>query len=350
MRTRPFGDATATLVGAGDTCLARSAARGVERSDVARTLGELVELGGNVVDCADELDAEQLVGETVRELRARDRVVVATRVTPQPSAVALARSVQARVEASLRATRLDALPLAVLPVRVGWRETPAWAELAGTCGKLVRDGKVMRWGAAVHDEDLEAGGEPWLAEPWLVALRVELSLCDRRALALVDSLSAPPKGAAARPGEAGAVDGVGAKAGGTTAVLVARPLAGGALAGSVGPGMRLPLRDDRNAMTPEALDRVSAGVAKLARYVRDVPAAARATAAGKATLENLKRIEPLASTDVAELALRWAIDRVPGGGIALPRLHRGHVAAAVKAATATPLPRDLIAELDQIDI
>jgi aryl-alcohol dehydrogenase-like predicted oxidoreductase len=331
VRTRPFDNATVTLVGAGDTCLARSASRGIERSDVARALGELVELGGNVVDCADELDAEQLVGETLRELRARDRVVVATRVTPQPSAVALARSVQARVEASLRATRLDALPVAVLPVRVGWRDTPAWAELAGTCGKLVRDGKVMRWGAAVHAEDLEAGGEPWLAEPWLVALRVELSLCDRRALALVDAVAAPARGT-------------------PCAVLVARPLAGGALAGSLGPGMRLPLRDDRNAMTPEALDRVSAGIATLARYVRDVPAAARATAAGKATLENLKRIEPLASTDVAELALRWAIDRVPGGGIALPRLHRGHVAAAVKAATAALLPRDLIAQLDAIDI
>jgi hypothetical protein len=55
-------------------------------------------------------------------------------------------------------------------------------------------------------------------------------------------------------------------------------------------------------------------------------------------------------SDVAELALRWAIDRVPGGGIALPRLHRGHVAAAVAAASAPPLSRDLLARLADLDI
>jgi hypothetical protein len=62
------------------------------------------------------------------------------------------------------------------------------------------------------------------------------------------------------------------------------------------------------------------------------------------------RIEPVECADVAELALRWAIDRVPNGGIALPRLHRGHVAAAVAAGAAPPLSRDLLARLGDLDI
>jgi aryl-alcohol dehydrogenase-like predicted oxidoreductase len=333
VRTRPLGDTTATVIGAGDVWLARSAKRGVDRGEVARTLGELIELGATIVDCADDVDSEQLVGETVRGLRARDRVVVATRVTAQPSAAALGRTVQARVEASLRATRLDALPLAVLAPRAAWRDTSAWPELAGACARLVRDGKVLRWGATVDPEDFAAGGEPWLAEPWLVALQVAMSLCDRRALKLADELAK------------------------TRAVLVASPLAGGALAGGLGPGVHFALHDDRHAISAETLARISAGVADLARYVREIPAAARASDAGKARLERLVRVEPVECDSVADLALRWAVDR-PGGveaidrpsAIALPRLHRGHVAAAVKAAAARPLSRDLLAQLDEVDI
>jgi aryl-alcohol dehydrogenase-like predicted oxidoreductase len=330
VRTRPIGEptelTTATVVGAGDVCLARSALRGVDRDEVGRTLSQLVELGGTLIECSAEVDAAALVGDLVRGLRARDRVATVVRVGAAASTLALARTVQASVEASLRASRLDALPVAVIAPRAAWRDDTAWPELVGACARLVRDGKVMRWGAAIDVADVAAGAAPWLAEPWLHALRVELSLCDRRMAAIADAL------------------------GKDRAVLVARPLAGGALAGALGPGVPLSPRDDRRAIDAAGLTRVSAGVAALAPFTRDVPAAARASEAGKQRLDGLVRVEPVECSDVAELALRWAIDRVPGGGIALPRLHRGHVAAAVAAASAPPLSRDLLARLADLDI
>jgi aryl-alcohol dehydrogenase-like predicted oxidoreductase len=314
------------VIGAGDVSLARSALRGVDRDELARTLHELVDHGGTVIEHGDEVDAAAAVGEVVRAARARDHVVTVARVGVAPSAVALARTVQARVEAALRASRLDALPLAMIAPRAAWRDDTAWPELTGACARLVRDGKVMRWGAVIDAGDLDAGGAPWLAEPWLIALRVEMSLCDRRAAKLIDEL------------------------GDKRAVLVARPLAGGALAGALGPGVSLPVRDDRRGLDAAVLARVSAGVAALAPFVRDVPAAARASELGKQRLDGLKRVEAVECADVAELALRWAIDRVAGGGIALPRLHRGHVAAAVGVGAAPVLSRDLLDRLGNLDI
>ncbi|HEX7841123.1 MAG TPA: hypothetical protein VF469_26780, partial [Kofleriaceae bacterium] len=58
------------------------------------------------------------------------------------------------------------------------------------------------------------------------------------------------------------------------------------------------------------------------------------------------RPEHLECADVAELALRFAIDRA---GIALPRLHRReHLLAGIAAAAAPPLSADLAARIEQI--
>ena len=401
MRLRTFGDTHVTAVGSGDVCLTRSAGRGVDAGEVERALQEAIALGVALVDVAD--DAEPLVGATLRATRARDRIVVATRVAAVPSALALAKTVQARIEASLRATRLDALPLVQLPLRVAWVEDRAWPELADVCARLVREGKVMRWGALVDDEDAiartpgeAAAGEPAapvrvapddlalaalatldgnapsaddvrralaaaanqprpaglilsihdvaaappppptppvepggpaalvLCVPWIAALSVRLDLCDRRAAPLVDAAKLP--------------------------VLVRHPLAGGALAGVLGAGVELRVRDDRRAIDDATLARIAVGLATLARYVREVPPAARSTVAGQQRIEQLERLEPVECRDVAELALRFAIDR-GGHTIALPRLHRfDHLRAAVAAASAPPLGGDLLAELAKLDI
>src|SRR5438128_1135692 len=135
MRVRMLGGdgPTVAAVGAGDVSLARAAARGVDVGEVERALHEAIAAGVQLIDVAE--DAEPLVGDAVRALRVRDRVIVATR--------APLRGLQQRVEASLRATRLDVLPLVQLPVRAADVASRTWPELRGACERLVREGKVL---------------------------------------------------------------------------------------------------------------------------------------------------------------------------------------------------------------
>jgi len=315
-----------TAVGSGDTSLATSAARGVDARDVERALHAALELGVTLVEVRDEPDTERLVGDTVRALRLRDRVVVATRVpvlAERPGAPRRdvlperlpAGYVQERVEASLRATRLDAIPLVQLPVRGRWRSSPAWPELVGTTARLVREGKVLAWGAIADGVDDETAAP--LAEPWLASFAVPLSLCAR---------DAEPLLAAAAERQ--------------LAVLARQPLAGGALAGELGPGKKLAPRDDRQAIDARTLERIAVETARLAPLVRDVPPAARSCDAAKEVLEAGRRPEQLEATTLGELALRYVIDR---GAIALPRLHRAdHVTTAVAVAAAPPLSPELV--------
>jgi aryl-alcohol dehydrogenase-like predicted oxidoreductase len=286
MRVRTLGtDGPAvTAVGCGDVSLARAAARGIDAIDVSRVLHEAIEAGIELVDVAE--DAEPLVGEAVRALRVRDRVVVATR--------APLRGLRQRVEASLRATRLEVLPLVQLPVRAADVAASWWPELLGACARLVREGKVLRWGA-VMDEIVEVDG--------FCAIAVPFNVCERPAI--------EDRG---------------------IAVLARRPLAGGALAGTLGPGAVLLRTDDRREMD---FERVAVGVAKLAALVKRQPPAARSSDAARQQLAQNVRPADIRCETVAELALRFVIDR---GAIALPRLHRReHIAEAIAAAAAPPL-------------
>jgi diketogulonate reductase-like aldo/keto reductase len=75
--------------------------------------------------------------------------------------------------------------------------------------------------------------------------------------------------------------------------------------------------------------------------VRTVPPAARASEASRGVLERAKKRDNAGAVTLAELALRYVIDR---GAIALPRLHRHTVVTdALMAATAEPLPEWAIA-------
>ncbi|HEY1553388.1 MAG TPA: hypothetical protein VGF94_01080, partial [Kofleriaceae bacterium] len=145
-------------------------------------------------------------------------------------------------------------------------------------------GKALRWGLSVDQLDERA------AEPWLAAIAVPTSMCERVAYT------------------------------GAHAWLARRPLAGGALTGASG---------------PEVSERIAIACAKAAPYVKREPAAARSCDAARAQLERNVRIEHVECETIAELALRFVIDR---GAIALPRLHRReHVVEAIAAASAPSL-------------
>ena len=339
VRTRRLGDQTVTAIGGGSLDLATSAARGVPARDVERALHEAIELGVALFDVTADADSERLAGASVRELRARDRVVIATRVAildERPGAPKRdtlrerlpVAYLQQRIEASLRATRLEVLPLAQLPLRPAWLASPAWPEVVGTCARLVREGKVLAWGVLL-DEPGDEAAPALLAEPWLGAVSVVYHLCDRRAEPLFEA-------AAKRE----------------LAVLARQPLAGGALAGALGPGAKLPPRDDRHALDAAALERIAVAMARLSALVKREPPAARSCDAAREIAERLRqpdrpgqpgRPEHIECSDVAELALRFAIDRA---GIALPRLHRReHLIDAIAAASAPPLSAALVARI-----
>jgi aryl-alcohol dehydrogenase-like predicted oxidoreductase len=369
VRQRSLAGREVTSIGCGDVSLAIAASRGVDSREVERSLLHALELGLTVVDVHPEADAERLVGDALRTPRALDRVVVATTIptlSSRPGAPQRdllperlpAGYVQERVEATLRATRFAALPLVQLPLRPAWRTSSAWPELAGTCARLVREGKVLAWGAVVEDVPalVEAFAEPpppppptttpssliislfdattppepppapakkhapLVDEPWLASLALPFNFCDRTAEPIFDAAREHAK-----------------------AILARRPLAGGALAGTLGPGMKLVPRDDRNAIDARTLDRIALTMAKLSQYVRTEPPAARSTDAARAFVERNRRRDEADSLTVAELALRFVLDR---GAIALPRLHRhANVLDAFAAMSAPPLNPDLVARI-----
>ena len=330
MRTRRLGSASVTAIGGGEICLATSAARGVAARDVERALHEAIAFGITLFDVAGDADSEKLAGEAVRAQRVRDRVVIATRVPilaelpgapardllPERLPVGYLRE---RVEATLRASRLEVLPLVQLPLRPTWLASRAWPELAGTCARLIGEGKVLAWGAML-DEPGDEAAPALVAEPWLTAVSVVYHLCDRRAEPLFE---------AAIKRE--------------LAILARYPLAGGALTGELGPGVSLRPRDDRNALEPAALEHIAVVAARLAVLVKHEPPAVRASEAARQIFERARRPVHLECDTVAELALRFVLDR---GAIALPRLHRReHILPAIAAAAAPPLSAELVARI-----
>ncbi len=378
-------------VGVGDVSLATSAARGVDRSSATRALSAALGAGLELVDIAADDDSERLVGETIRELRLRDKTIAAPRIPAIRSAPSGAptrdtlvdrlppRYMQSRVESALRATRLDALPLAQLELRAVWRSSSAWPEVAGMCDRLTREGKVLAWGAIVdqiEDDTGELAREAWLdslslpyslcergAEPVFAAARTALEVPGTRTseqqhlfdaglspelaiaaglpaeliLAAVATSSPPPSGAPPKAAREHPI-----------AILARRPLAGAALAGTLGPGAKLRQRDERNAIDAAVLDRMAVGAAKLAAFVKQVPPSARSCDAAKLVLERMKRPDQLYADSLAELALRYVITK---GAIALPRLHRHeHVLDTLAASISPPLPPDLVETLEQLDI
>lgn len=199
-----------------------------EPRDAQRVLYQALEAGVDVVDVSPGWgESETLAGEVVRELRARDRVLLCTRVPGAPPP----RQLQAAVEQSLRATRLEVLPLVQLEAfRDAWRTASTWPEIAGTMARLIREGKALAWGAIVDDV---AAAETVTDEPAFATIQVALHAGDRAAAALV------ARAAAAKLG-----------------VLVARPLGGG---------------DALTAVAPVVTDEVDDPAELALRWVLDQP-------------------------------------------------------------------------------
>ena len=340
-------------IGIGDISLARSAARGVDSAELNRTVHAALETGIDHLEVAPEDDSEKLVGNALRVLRLRDRVLTITRVPALTASrdVLLERLppkyVVERVERALRSSKLDVLPVVQLELRAAWRSSKAWPELVDTCQRLVREGKALQYAAwlpRIEEDSAELVGEAWLS-----ALNVPYSLCEREAESLIAAAENPPEPVAPAAPEPPPVDDALAAAAARDpmiasvlasqlivapppvaavaeppappprkAILARRVLAGGALAGTLGPGAKLRQRDDRE-LDAATLERISVGVAKLARYVKETPPAARASEAAKQQLERNKRPEHVECETLPELALRFVLDR---GVIALPRIHR----------------------------
>jgi len=325
MRTVTAGDTTISAVGAGDVSLPTAAARNIDKGEVERALAMAIELGITFVDVSADADSEALVGRIVRKREVSvmtrvnlvedrpDRIlreILADRLPPA--------HVVSSVEASLRASKLDVLPFVQLQLRASWRQSRDWSELEETCARLVREGKVLRWTAiAVEDVGARALDPDEPAPPsalevdWLCAIAMPLSMCERKA---------------PRPAKL---------------ILARRPLAGGALAGSLGPGAKLAVRDDRLDVDEAMLIRYAVMAARLAAFVRTTPPSARACVESRTWLDAMERPELVECDTIAELALRWCMDQ---GALALPRLHRvAHVAEAIAAASLPPLTYDPVA-------
>jgi aryl-alcohol dehydrogenase-like predicted oxidoreductase len=370
----PMWSRAIPAVGSGDVSVARALKRGLDATDVRRAVEHVIESGLDLIDVAAEEAAEHIVADAIRSLRVRDRIIAAYRVPAIAHRLGVPtrdtlperlppRYIVDRVESILRATRLDAIPLAQLGVRATWRSSSAWPEVVGTCMRLVREGKVLEWGAFV--DEIEDDTPELLAERWLVAISIPYSLCERAGAAILDAATGvtqlPAAAAAPLPVAAGSLilsafeivpSEPAAVAGPAQAprikVLARRPLAGAALAGTIGPGAKLRIHDDRNTIDAPALERIAIAVAKLARFTKQTPPAAFAIDAARAQLERNTRPPELHVQTLAELALRYVVSR---GAIALPRLHRqDHVADALIAAHSPPLPPALIEQLDQLDI
>jgi aryl-alcohol dehydrogenase-like predicted oxidoreductase len=314
--------------GLGDLSLAIAADRGVDAREVERALAHALELGLSIVDVhPGETDAEKLAAATVRSLRARDRVVIATTVPLVPLRPGgpprrdvlpeqlPPRYVVEHLESTLRAARLEALPLVQLPLNPVWRHSSAWTELTGTCARMIHEGKALAFAARLYAVEHDyADTRPLVSDPAFAALSVVFNLCDRSAEPLLAHTKIP--------------------------VLARQPLAGRALAGTLGPGVKLPPRDDRGDLDERTLERIAVTAARLAPELEVRPPAATSCDAAKAVLERGRRPEQLEVRTEAELALRFVMDR---GAIALPRLHRhAHVLEAVAAASALPLSAALV--------
>jgi aryl-alcohol dehydrogenase-like predicted oxidoreductase len=350
MITRPISRAgrEVTVVGLGTRGLGGTL-RGIEPEDVARVVPAAIELGVTLVDVSPTwVDSLRVVGEAVRDLRARDRVCVACLLPPlsarsslagaiaaatptssliipvsrkKSAGLAAARAqpigyVQKIVEDALRALKLDALPLAWLGGwRDAWLDEKVWPELHGTLMRLVREGKVLAWGVAAPD-DAPGDALRAVAEPWVAAVSARYSLFDRAATeALLPAA---------------------AKAG--VAVIAREPLARGALGGEIGPTVRFPPEDERRAWTEARLASIVPDLARLAAFATRTPPVASSTVDGRSVLEQMKRGEDVTAASVPELALRYALDTSGLTAAVVGVRTIDHLAAALGAGDSATVP------------
>ena len=280
-----------------------------------RALRVAIDGGGvNFIDTAlvyGQGESERIAGEVVRELRARDTVLVATKVPPQDmrwppdprvplERVFSAEHVTRSVEQSLRNLRAEALGVEQLHVWLDdWLDGSYWPALRGCMERLVREGKVLHWGVSVNDH-APATALRVLDEPVVETVQVIYNIFDRSA-----EKELFPAAAARKVG-----------------VIARSPFDEGALTGAIGPESRFDPADFRS------------------RYFRGER--------GAEVAERVARLRPLVSDEAGtliELALRLCISR-PEVATIIPGMRRvEHLRSNLRVGDGRPLSGDLLARL-----
>jgi len=131
----------------------RMGERGADRMAEARTLRLGLDLGMTLIDTAEmyaDGGAEEVVAEAIEDRR--DEVFLVSKVYPQNSS--RTRMPEA-CERSLRRLRVEAIDLYLLH----WRGDVPLPEVVAGMERLVREGKILRWGVSNLDvADLEELG------------------------------------------------------------------------------------------------------------------------------------------------------------------------------------------------
>ena len=286
----------------------------VDPRDAQRTLYEALDAGLDFVDTAradgDGL-AEKLIGEVIRDLRARDWCVVATKVPPvdqrwpadpasKLSEVFPADYLVHSVERSLRALRAEVLGIAQLHVwHDSWLSQSAWPDLRGTMERLVQQGKVLHWGVSIGDHDPDSA-MAIVDDPLIATIQTVYNI--------YDPSSARQLFARAREHQVG--------------VIARCPFDEGGLTGALHRESRFPDGDFR------------------AGYFR-----------GERLIEAVERAESLArlcggeARTLAELALRFCLSH-PDVAVTIAGMRRReHLQANLQAAAEGPLSADMLDRL-----
>lgn len=297
----------------------RATLRDTDVGAAERAVAAAIEHGCALVECAPGWgESERLVGAAVRALRARDRVVVATRFDGRPGWPPAVGAVAAALEGSLRAIKLEALPLVWLDGwSDDWLEAPHWPELRGLLDGRVRAGDLRAWGVGVADPARATR----VVETGAAAIAARWSLFDRAA----DAALLPAARAAQLP------------------VIARAPLAEGALAGELAPTIAWRSGDERAAWGPR-LEAIIPDLAALAAFTREVPPAATSTTAGRRRLDGLRRHPEVAHATVAALAVAAARAQPGVAAIVIGARTPAH-AAAWWPTPPPPLPAAIAAAL-----
>lgn len=309
VQTRPLGRSgfEVSALGAGTGGLDASRWRDRDPAEGARTLREALDAGISFIAAppAPARQVERLIGEVVRELRARDQAVVAT---PIPAAAGerleqafpvdqLVRS----VEDSLRAQRTEALGVAQLGRWSDrWLETRAWEELRGVMARLITEGKVRSWGLIADDPKATEGV---LADPAITSVQLRLHLLDRGRLALVGRAAEHELG-----------------------VIACAPLGGGLLGGPITPAAAFPIGDWRKGHV-ERLDWKTLGP----------------------RLDRLRELSRSETETLPELAVRWCVGQAGVTTVVCGMRQRAHLHENVAAADGRALSAALLARLDEVE-
>lgn len=326
--------------------------------EVARAIGLALDLGVDILDTSTVLgSAEELCGQTLRELGAWERVMLTARVPaatphavhkdlladddeggegevfadPLPKLWPLPH-LEERLERSLRATKLPVIPLALLEGwRDSWLRSPAWPELVGAMVQMQRKGKVLRWGLALPFASIPHTAKV-LDEPMISAVAAPYCLW---------SAAAERLAAAAAERQ--------------IAFLAQLVMGQGGLSGEIVATAEFPPGDARGEIFSSEPGRVelSRRVAELAAFTKSVPAAARSSDAARGVLEEVRRKQqherkehgheaadrgaPECQT-LAELAVRFPLSDPHVASAVVGMSSRAHVRQNAEAAALGPLP------------